>query len=78
MKKTYFKLEQVIDELGSSKNHLANVSDVRPDTIYSICNNTVKRINLSTLNKIMDGLNKISENKGGPKIHLHDIIDYEQ
>jgi predicted transcriptional regulator len=75
MKQVYFTLDQVLRELDISPNYLSKVSGVRTATIYSIQSNTIKRLNVETLNPLLNGLNNISIEKGMGEIHIHDIIN---
>jgi predicted transcriptional regulator len=75
MKQVYFTLDQVLRELDISPNYLSKVSGVRPATIYSIQSNTIKRLNVETLNPLLNGLNNISIEKGMGEVHIHDIIN---
>lgn len=77
MKNTYFKVDVILRELDSNPNQLSKESGIRSDTVYNFCNNTIKRVNLDTLDNLLLGLNKIAKKKYiKRKIHIHDIIDY--
>jgi len=68
-----FSLNKVLQELNISQNKFAKQTNIRPNTINDICNNRTKRIEVSTLNRIMLLLNQISNNS----YEVGDIIKFE-
>ncbi|WP_256873717.1 helix-turn-helix domain-containing protein [Paenibacillus kribbensis] len=55
-----FKLEELLREIGITKNALAREAKIRPNTIYEMCNNTSKRIEFKTFNTVMETLIRLS------------------
>lgn len=51
-----FQLQEILDKEGLSQNQFAKLSGVRPNTINNICKNNLKRLELSTLEKILETL----------------------
>jgi predicted transcriptional regulator len=75
---TYFKLQEIVDELDITPNKLATLSGIRPDTVYKICNNELKRIHMDVIDDLLDSLNRISrERKLGKKYSISDILGYK-
>jgi predicted transcriptional regulator len=75
---TYFKLQEIVDELNITPNKLAIMANVRPDTVYKICNNQIKRIHMDVIDDLLDTLNKVSkERELGRKYSITDILDYK-
>lgn len=68
-----FKLNDILDELGITKNKLAVEAKVRPATIGDLCEGKTKRIELETIEKILYVLNNLSPIK---KYTIDDIILY--
>ena len=68
-----FVLNERLKELNISQNKFAKQSHIRPNTINDICNNSTKRIEVSTINKILIQLNKI----GIREYCIEDIIKYK-
>ncbi|WP_261380588.1 helix-turn-helix transcriptional regulator [Neobacillus bataviensis] len=70
-------LSLTIDQLGITRNALAVEAKVRPLTINEIVSGQAKQINFVTLNKILEALNRISEEKGLDKKYLvSDVFEY--
>ncbi|ODB58545.1 MULTISPECIES: helix-turn-helix domain-containing protein [Paenibacillus] len=67
-----FKLEELLREIGITKNALAREAKIRPNTIYEMCNNTSKRIEFKTFNTVMETLIRLS----GRPLTLHDVLEY--
>ncbi|MFS8189518.1 helix-turn-helix domain-containing protein [Rossellomorea marisflavi] len=76
---TFFKLDIVIDELQITPNKLASLSGVRPDTVYKIYNNQMRRIHIDVLDSLLDALNTYSKDKEIRKSYsISDILDYKK
>lgn len=69
-----FKLDELLKQLGSSRNHFANVAGVRPNTINDMCNDKTKRIEIETLVSILDALNMLSDKY----ISIDNLIEYRR
>lgn len=69
----YFVLHERLKELSISQNKFAKQSQIRPNTINDICNNYTKRIEVSTINKILIELNNIGEREYA----IDDIMQYK-
>ncbi|WP_431086281.1 helix-turn-helix domain-containing protein [Paenibacillus sp. 8b26] len=67
-----FKLEELLQEIGITKNALAREAKIRPNTIYEMCSNTTKRIEFKTFNTVMETLIRLS----GRQLTLHDVLEY--
>lgn len=67
-----FKLAEVLEECGITKNALAREAKVRPNLVYELCDNKTKRIEIETFDKLMRTLNEIS----GRKITIDRVIEY--
>lgn len=75
---TYFKLDEILDELGITPNKLAERANLRPDTVYKIYRNQIKRPHIDVLDDLIEALNDLRvEKKINKKFHIHDIIDYK-
>lgn len=66
-----FQLQEILDKEGLSQNQFSKLSGVRPNTINNICNNNLKRLELSTLEKILETLFNMGYS-------LEDIIKYNK
>lgn len=66
-----FQLQEILDKEGLSQNQFSKLSGVRPNTINSICKNNLKRLELSTLEKILETLCNIGYS-------LEDVIKYNK
>lgn len=69
----FFVLHERLKELSISQNKFAKQSQLRPNTINDICNNYTKRIEVSTINKILIELNNIGERE----YSIDDIMKYK-
>ncbi|MCY8273270.1 helix-turn-helix domain-containing protein [Bacillus sonorensis] len=69
-----FNLNNILDELGITKNKLAVEAKVRPATIGDLCEGETKRLELETIEKILNVLNDISPTK---TYTIDDIILYK-
>lgn len=64
-----FNLKEILENEGLSQNQFSKMSDVRPNTINSICNNTLKRLEISTLEKILAALSDMGYS-------IEDVVKY--
>ncbi|GIN78046.1 MULTISPECIES: helix-turn-helix transcriptional regulator [Bacillus] len=69
-----FNLNDILDELGITKNKLAVEAKVRPATIGDLCEGKTKRLELETIEKILNVLNDFSQTK---TYTIDDIILYK-
>jgi DNA-binding Xre family transcriptional regulator len=73
-----FKLDEILSELGITRNKLAVESKVRPVTVNDLFEGKSKRLELPTIQKILDTLNNFAHLKGLDKTYtIDDIIKYE-
>jgi DNA-binding Xre family transcriptional regulator len=73
-----FGLEEILSELKITRNKLAVEAKVRPVTVNDLFDGKSKRIELPTIQKILDSLNQFAEIKGLDKTYtIDDIIKYE-
>ncbi|MDN8590978.1 helix-turn-helix transcriptional regulator [Paenibacillus sp. 11B] len=56
------RLGYTLDEAGVSKNALAREAKVRPNLIYDLCEGKTKRLDLDTLNNIVNTLRAMTGN----------------
>lgn len=66
-----FRLHEILKKENMSQNQFSRISSVRPNTINSICNNNLKRLEVNTLDKILEAL--ITLGYG-----IEDIIQYKE
>ncbi|WGG47660.1 helix-turn-helix transcriptional regulator [Rossellomorea sp. DA94] len=72
-----FKLDQVLEELEISKTKLSNLSGIRPATVIDLSKGKLKRLELKTMNPILDTLNIVAKEKGIAKLYtLDSIVEY--
>lgn len=67
-----FKLDRLLEENNITRNALAREAKIRPNVVYEMCNNETKRIELKTLDKILETLNRMTNKP----INVSDIIEY--
>lgn len=72
-----FNLEQAINELDITPNRLAVLAEVRPNTIGDLIKGNTKRIELDTIEKILDALNYESARKNKKYYQIQNIVQYE-
>lgn len=78
MGKIVFTLDKTLKKLGITANYLAVESGVRPTTIYLMVDCELSRLNVDTLEKILNTLNKIAkEKKYKYNIGLDDIVTFK-
>jgi DNA-binding Xre family transcriptional regulator len=72
-----FTLKETLKDIDENltRNKLAVEAKVRPATIADIVNGESKRIELDTLKRILDVLNKMSDTR---EITIEDVIVYER
>ncbi|WP_350338860.1 helix-turn-helix domain-containing protein [Paenibacillus sp. UMB7766-LJ446] len=56
------RLGYTLDEAGVTKNVLAREAKVRPNLIYDLCEGKTKRLDLDTLNNIVNTLRAMTGN----------------
>jgi len=72
-----FKLENILEELGITKNHLSRESKVRSSTIYDLASGKTKRLELDTIKSILDYLNQLANSKDINKVYtIDDLVKY--
>ncbi|OQQ87435.1 hypothetical protein B6U57_06180 [Ligilactobacillus salivarius] len=49
-----FRLNLILKEKGLSQNQFAKKAGIRPNTVNNIVNNKTKRIEIETINRILD------------------------
>ncbi|GEN35945.1 helix-turn-helix domain-containing protein [Aneurinibacillus danicus] len=67
-----FKLSELLEENGITRNALAREAKVRPNSVYEMCDNQTKRVDLQTLDKLLTTLGELS----GKEIVLTDVLEY--
>jgi DNA-binding Xre family transcriptional regulator len=73
-----FKLGEILEELGISKNALAVEGKIRPATVAKYEKGDMGRIEIETLVGILDTLNRLASEKGIEKTYsLEDLIEYK-
>lgn len=72
-----FNLEKALDLIGYSMNKFSILADVRPNTINDLVNGKTKRIEIDTIDKILNALNEITALKGvNRQFKITDIIEH--
>jgi DNA-binding Xre family transcriptional regulator len=72
-----FKLDNILEELELSKTKLSSLSGIRPATVIDLSKGKLKRLELKTMNPILDSLNKVAKEKGIAKTYtLDSIVEY--
>jgi DNA-binding Xre family transcriptional regulator len=73
-----FNLEKVLSELEITKNYLSRESKIRPATILDLASGETKRLELPTIEKILDCLNQTAKEKDLNKTYtIDDLVQYE-
>jgi DNA-binding Xre family transcriptional regulator len=73
-----FKLGEILEELGISKNALAVEGKIRPATVAKYEKGDMGRIEIETLVGMLDTLNRLASEKGIDKTYsLEDLIEYK-
>jgi DNA-binding Xre family transcriptional regulator len=64
--------------MGLSKNKIATESNIRPNTISDIVNGKIKRMDLDTLESLIDALNHIAYDRNmDRRFTINDIMIYQ-
>jgi predicted transcriptional regulator len=67
----------ILEDIELTRNALAVEAKVRPATIHDLYNGDTKRIELPTIQRILDAINQEARNKGKSKTYtLDDLIKY--
>lgn len=73
-----FLLDEVLEELNLSKTKLGKLSGIRPATIIDLSKGKTKRLELPTVEKILNVLNQEARLKSINKTYrIDDVIRYE-
>lgn len=73
-----FNLDNILKELGITMNHLSVESKIRSATVIGLCKGDTKRLELSTVESILNTLNEIAKQQGKNMIYTIDsIIEYK-
>lgn len=70
-----FKLAELIEEhknAGVTKNALAREAKVRPNLVYELCSGKTRRIDIETLNTLLNTLNDMT----GKQFLIQDVLQY--
>ncbi|KIV55272.1 hypothetical protein AM501_06615 [Aneurinibacillus migulanus] len=67
-----FKLARVLEENKITRSMLAREAKVRPNVVYEMCDNKTQRIELKTLDKLINTLNQLT----GKTISIAEIIEH--
>ncbi|WP_172249920.1 helix-turn-helix domain-containing protein [Saccharibacillus deserti] len=71
-------LEESLERLGVSMRQLALRAGLRPNTVTELTGNRAKQANFETLDKILNAMNEIAEErKLRVSFSILDIISYE-
>ncbi|MFM9327971.1 helix-turn-helix domain-containing protein [Paenibacillus mesotrionivorans] len=65
-------LQKTLDAEGITKGALAREAKVRPNFVYELCEGKTRRIDLDTLNKLINTLNEMS----GKEYDLSAVLEY--
>ena len=77
MGETIFKLDRILKEVDITPNKLAELSNIRPDTVYRIYKNDLKRIHISHITSLLDAINKYcKDNQRYNNYEISDLIKY--
>ncbi|MNJ03492.1 hypothetical protein D3C73_1638220 [compost metagenome] len=67
-----------MNRLGVTNKKLSETSKVRPNTITELNKGSVKRIDVETMDKLLNALNDIAtERELGIRFTISDILSYE-
>lgn len=73
MSTTHFKLEPLLRRHNKSVLALAKASGLAKTTVYNIVNNKAKAVELETLSKLVDGLERLT----GKAVTFDDVLEKE-
>lgn len=72
-----YGLNEILEEIEQTRNKIAVESKIRPATIYDMCEGKTKRLELSTINTVLNTINQMASTKGIEKIYkLDDLFPY--
>ncbi|OPH47595.1 hypothetical protein BC351_10410 [Paenibacillus ferrarius] len=78
MSKITLHLDEILNELGITRNHLAVEAKVRPTTLLEMVHGKTQAVKFDTLIKILDTLNIIAfKNCFERRYTIGDLIKYE-
>lgn len=73
-----FKLEKVLDEVRITKNYLSRESKIRPATVLDLASGKAKRLELPTVEKLLDTINEAAKEKNIDKVYtIDDLVKYQ-
>ncbi|WP_203334384.1 XRE family transcriptional regulator [Planococcus beigongshangi] len=71
-------LPQVLGEINATRNEIAVESKTRPATLLDMHNGTTKRLELGTMERILDAINAKAAKEGVNKTYtLNDLFTYQ-
>ncbi|MFE3973261.1 MULTISPECIES: XRE family transcriptional regulator [unclassified Peribacillus] len=75
-----FGLNEILGEIKETRNKIAVEAKVRPATIYDMAEGKTKRIELSTIESILDVINELARNVEGlnKTYTIDDIFKYSK
>lgn len=76
MTRVEVNIDLILEELNLTKNRLAVEAKLRPNLMTEITTGEIKSIRFVTLIKLLDAINKISEEQGGRFYNVADILHY--
>lgn len=72
-------LAKVLEELDTTRNKIAVESKTRPATLLDMNEGKTKRLELETVERILNVINDIAAEKGIDKVYtLNDLFTYEK
>lgn len=79
MGKLLFCIDKTIKQLKVTPNRVAVEAKISPNTVYNMIGNNLSRVHLSTLENLLDAINRIAEEKGIPaEFTIDDIFIYKK
>lgn len=67
-----FNLGKILKENNISQTKFSHLAKVRPNTVNDMCNGITRRVELETLNNILNAVNEISDRP----LDIADLITY--
>lgn len=67
-----FNLDKILKQNNISRTKFSHLAKVRPNTVNDMCNGNTRRVELETLNNILNAVNEISNKP----IDIADLITY--